>query len=175
MISKSAATQFSVMIIESTGITESIGIITESTRTVRAYVTKHQLGKRFRRQFPSRQRLSFRWRLLSQQGLCARTKPGISWGSSSGDDFRVGRDSLSVMISEWTGSVCAYQSRCQPWREWSWLFLRRPLRCFRWRLPSQQGLCARTKRSSAGEAVSATISIIDYFWVVSYSVFGDDY
>jgi hypothetical protein len=47
MISKSAATQFSVMIIESTGITESIGIITESTRTVRAYVTKHQLGKRF--------------------------------------------------------------------------------------------------------------------------------
>jgi hypothetical protein len=25
-------------------ITESIGIITESTRTVRAYVTKHQLG-----------------------------------------------------------------------------------------------------------------------------------
>ena len=42
MISKSAATHFSVMIIESTGI------ITESTRTVRAYVSKHQLWKRFR-------------------------------------------------------------------------------------------------------------------------------
>jgi hypothetical protein len=34
MISKSAATQFLVTIIESTGITESKGIITESTRTV---------------------------------------------------------------------------------------------------------------------------------------------
>jgi acyl-coenzyme A synthetase/AMP-(fatty) acid ligase len=48
MISKAAATMFSVTIIESTGITESIGIITESTRTVRAYVSKHQLWKRFR-------------------------------------------------------------------------------------------------------------------------------
>jgi len=36
-----------VMITESTGIAESIGIITESTRTVRAYVSKHQLWKRF--------------------------------------------------------------------------------------------------------------------------------
>jgi hypothetical protein len=35
-IYKSAATQFSVAIIESTGITESTWIITESTRTVRA-------------------------------------------------------------------------------------------------------------------------------------------
>jgi len=46
-ISKSAATTFSVTIIESTGITESIGIITESTRTVRAYGTKHHLGNGF--------------------------------------------------------------------------------------------------------------------------------
>jgi acyl-coenzyme A synthetase/AMP-(fatty) acid ligase len=60
LISKSAATQFSVMIIESTGITESRGVITEATRTVRAYGTKHQLGKRFRRQFTRRQRLCFR-------------------------------------------------------------------------------------------------------------------
>jgi len=49
MISMSAATPFSMTIIESTGITEPIGIITESTRTVRAYVTKHQLWMRFRR------------------------------------------------------------------------------------------------------------------------------
>ena len=48
MISKSAATVFSVTITESTGIAESIGIITDSTRTVRAYVSKHQLWKRFR-------------------------------------------------------------------------------------------------------------------------------
>ena len=54
MISKSAATQFLVTIIESTWI------ISESTRTVRAYGTKHQLGKRFRRQFPRRQRLRIR-------------------------------------------------------------------------------------------------------------------
>jgi len=60
MIYKAAATPFSVTIIESTGITESIGIITESTRTVHAYVTKHQVGKRFRRQFQRRQRLCFR-------------------------------------------------------------------------------------------------------------------
>jgi len=53
MISKSAATQFSMTIIESTGIDES-------TRTVRAYGTKHQLGKRFRQQFTRRQRLRFR-------------------------------------------------------------------------------------------------------------------
>ena len=41
-ISKSAATQFSVTIIESTGITESIG-------TVHAYETELLLGKRFPR------------------------------------------------------------------------------------------------------------------------------
>ena len=89
MISKSATTQFSVTTIESTGITESIGIFTESTRTLRAYETKHLLGKRFRRQFIRRQRLRFRSRLPSQHGLCAQTKPCISWRSSSGDDFRV--------------------------------------------------------------------------------------
>jgi len=60
LISKSAVTQFSVMIIESTRITESRRVITEATRTVRAYGTKHQLGKRFRRQLPRRQQLCFR-------------------------------------------------------------------------------------------------------------------
>jgi hypothetical protein len=60
MISKSAATTVSVTTIKSTGITESRGVITEAARTVRAYGTKHQLGKRFRRQFPRRQRLYFR-------------------------------------------------------------------------------------------------------------------
>jgi len=66
MISKSAATMFSVTINESTGIAESTGIITESTRiitestrSVRAYGTKHQLAKRFGRQFPRRLRLFF--------------------------------------------------------------------------------------------------------------------
>jgi len=48
-LSNSAATTFSVTIIESTGITESIGIITESTGTVHAYETELLLGKRFPR------------------------------------------------------------------------------------------------------------------------------
>src|SRR4030067_198654 len=47
IISESSAPQFSV-------------IITESTGTVRAYETKSQVGKQFRRRFPSRQRFSFR-------------------------------------------------------------------------------------------------------------------
>jgi hypothetical protein len=42
--------------------------------------------------------------------MCTQTKPSVSWGSSSGDDFRVGRDSLSVMIFESPGTVCADQS-----------------------------------------------------------------
>jgi hypothetical protein len=46
--------------------------------------------------------------------MCAETNPGISWGSSSGDDFQVGRDSLSVMISESTGP-CA---RAKPSFSW---------------------------------------------------------
>ena len=54
-ISMSEATSFSVTIIESTVITDSRVIITESIRTMRAYGTKHHLGKRFRRQFPRRQ------------------------------------------------------------------------------------------------------------------------
>src|SRR3990172_7149520 len=47
IISESSAPQFSM-------------IITESTGTVRAYDTKRQVGKQFRRRLPSRQRLSFR-------------------------------------------------------------------------------------------------------------------
>jgi hypothetical protein len=60
IIFESSTTLFLVTIIESTWIDESTGIITESTRIVRAYGTKHQLGKRFRRQFTRRQRLRFR-------------------------------------------------------------------------------------------------------------------
>ena len=66
----SCTTLVSVMIIESLWITES-------TRTVRAFGTKYQLGKRFRRQFTRRQRLRFGSRLPSQEGLCAQKKPGI--------------------------------------------------------------------------------------------------
>ena len=56
------------MIIESTGITESRGVITEATRTVRAYGTKHHLGNGF--------------------------VDNLQGGSDSvfGDDYRVNRD-----------------------------------------------------------------------------------
>ena len=43
--------------------------ITESIWTARAYETKLQLGKQFRRRFPCLKRLRFRWRLSSQPWL----------------------------------------------------------------------------------------------------------
>ena len=55
--------------------------------------------------------------ITEAQGMCGEKDPGISWGSSSGADFQVGRDSLSVMISESTGTVCADQSGHQLWRQ----------------------------------------------------------
>jgi hypothetical protein len=55
--------------------------------------------------------------ITESKGMCAETNPGINWGSSSGGDFRVGRDSLSVMISESTETVCADQSGHQMWRQ----------------------------------------------------------
>jgi hypothetical protein len=81
--------------------------ITESAGTVRAYETELQLGKRFPRWFLSRQGLSFRWRLSSQQGwpsqqgllpsqqgLCAHMEQSISWGSGFVDNFQGGSDSV---------------------------------------------------------------------------------
>jgi hypothetical protein len=95
-ISKSAATSFSVTIIESIVIIESIGILIESTRTVRAYGTKHQLGKRFHRQFPKRQRLRFRWRLPVNRD-CAHRQIQASAG-----------EAVLVMIFELEESHCRW-------------------------------------------------------------------
>ena len=55
--------------------------------------------------------------ITESTGIVRTDKSSISWGRSSGDDFRVGRDSLSMMISESTGTVCANHSRRQLWRE----------------------------------------------------------
>jgi len=55
--------------------------------------------------------------ITESKGMCSKTNPGINWGSSYGGDFRVGRDSLSVMISESTRTVCADQSGHQMWRQ----------------------------------------------------------
>jgi hypothetical protein len=69
-------------------------LIFESTRTVYADQSRRQLWRESLWWFMSLQQLRFRWRLPSQQGLCAQTKPSVSWGSSFGDDFRAESDSV---------------------------------------------------------------------------------
>jgi len=54
--------------------------------------SKCQLCKQFHWRFLSRQRLSFRWLFVSQQGLSALTNPCIMSWSSFGDDFLVDND-----------------------------------------------------------------------------------
>jgi len=55
--------------------------------------------------------------ITESKGMCVETNPGINWGSSSGGDFHVGRDSLSVMISDSTATVYADQSGHQKSRQ----------------------------------------------------------
>ena len=55
--------------------------------------------------------------LTESTGNVRRDKSRHQMGSSSGDDFRIGRDSLSVMISESTGIVCDDQSGHQMRRQ----------------------------------------------------------
>jgi len=56
--------------------------------------SRRQLRRESRWWFMSLQLLSFRWRLSTQHGLCAQTKPSVSWGSSFVDDFRALSDSF---------------------------------------------------------------------------------
>jgi hypothetical protein len=53
-----------------------------------------QLLKQFRWWFLSRQWLSFRWLFQSQKRLCALTSPCVSSGTSFGDEFWGGSDSV---------------------------------------------------------------------------------
>jgi len=109
-----------------------------------------------------------------------------------------------MTINESIGTVCTDESRPQLCRQSSWLFLRRPLLYFRWPLQSQEGLCMKTKPSVRwGSSFSddfrvgsvsvfgvdfrvhwdcvrwpiqaSAIILVDYFWVVSYTVLSDDY
>jgi len=145
-------------------------MITESTRTACTNESRLHLCRQSRWLFLSPQLLYFWWRLPSQQGLCAKTKPSVSWGSVLVMIFESAATQFSMSISESTRTLCADQSRRQLWRQSRSLFLRRPLQCFRWRLPSQQGLYAGTNPDFSGVG-----SLVDFFWVVRYSVFGDDY
>jgi hypothetical protein len=193
IISKSAATQFSLQ-------------ISESTWTLCADESTRQPWKHCLWWFLSRQLHSFRWWFSSQQGLCARTNPSLSWrcslvhafwvGSDSvfACDFRVNRDFVrwqihattveamslvvfesattqhSVTTSESTGTVCADESRLQLWRQSRSCFLSPQRLSFHFQFRSQHGLCAlMNPRVIFGSIV------IDGFWFGSYTTFDDDF
>jgi hypothetical protein len=74
MVSKSVATQLSVLFFESTG-------------TVCVDESRLQLGRQSRSWFLSWQLLSFCLRFRSQQGLCVMTNPHDRLGSTVVDGF----------------------------------------------------------------------------------------
>jgi len=132
--------------------------------------TKCQLGKQFRWWFSSRQQISFRCRFPSQLGLCALTNTDVSYKRSLvdyvwvvsytvfGDDYRVKKDYARRQNQVSAGeavSVTIFESAANR---------------FRCRIPSHLGQWALTN-----PGVSYKSSLVDYVWVVSYIVFGDDY
>jgi hypothetical protein len=111
IISESSTTLLSVM-------------ITESTGTVRAYETELQLGKLFRRRFPSRQRLRFCdvYRVYRDYRVnrdyyrvnkdCARIRNKASGGEAvSSTISKAAATPFSVTITESTGIVRTDKSR----------------------------------------------------------------
>jgi hypothetical protein len=74
------------------------------------------------------------------------------------------------MIFESIRTVRADESRLQLWRQSRWCFLSRQRLSFRLRFRSQQGICVPTNPS-----ISYGVSLVDYFWVVSYLVFTCDF
>jgi hypothetical protein len=139
-------------------------------RTMCADESRHQLGRQSR------------WWFLSRSD------------SVFASDFRVNRDfvpwwihaldlealslmvsvsaatELLVMISESTRTAGADESNLQLGRQSRWWFLSRQRLCFCLRFQSQQGLCAMMNpRDSCGS------SLVDGFWVGSYTSFGDDF
>jgi hypothetical protein len=108
--------------------------------------------------------------ILVSTSIFGPTNPGVtSWGSLV-DYFLVIIYSISMTITESTGTGFTDKSRLQLCRQSRWLFLSRPLLFFRWCLPSQQGLCAQIKPSISGGG-----SLVDDFWVGSDSVFAFDF
>jgi len=157
IIFESAATQFSLTIYETTG-------------AVSADESMRQPWKPFCWQFLSRQRLSFRWWFLSQQGLCAPMNPSVSHGSSFIDIFELVATQFSLTISESIRVVCADESMRQPWKQFRWWFLSWQRLSFYWRFMRQQGLCPLTN-----PCTSHGSSFVDNFWVDNDSVFVDDF
>jgi hypothetical protein len=101
IIFESAAPQFALTNSESTGVVAA----DKSTRHLR---------KRFRWWFSSRQWLSFRWLILSQQGLWPLMNPCVTCGSSFVDDFWVGTD-LVFLDFLWVHRGCErWQNHASP-------------------------------------------------------------
>ena len=169
-------------------------MITESIGTVRADECKSELGKQFQWWFQKPERPIFRLWFPSQVRLCVLTNPGVIWGSIVSDGFWVGSYSAFGDDFQSIGTVCADESRLHLWRQCRWWFLsrqrlsfrwwisessgtvcvaqsRRQLwKKFRWQFPNQLGLRALTNLG-----VRCRGSLGDDFWVIGYSLFGDDY
>jgi len=155
MISKLAATQFSLTLYESTG-------------DVRADESIRHLWKEFRGPFMSAQRLSFPWCFLSQQVLCALRIPGVISGCNFRGYFWVGDDSVFI-DSLWVNrAVRADESIRHMWKQFRGLFLTGRRLSFPWLFMSTQGLCGLTN-----PLVTCESSFGGYFWMRSDSVFLD--
>ena len=129
MIFDVAATQFSLTIFESIG-------------AVCAEESMRHLWKQFRGLFLSRQRLSFPWLFLSQQGLCGLTNPFVTYESRFGGYFWVGTDSVFLDSFLVSGAVCADESMDQLLKHFRWRFLIGRQLSFPWVFLCQQGQCA---------------------------------
>lgn len=96
--------------------------------------------------------------------------PSISCGSSFDDDFWVGSD--SVFGVDFRGNMDCGLGRIQASvvEKSSWSFLSLQRLSFLFWFQSQQGILLLTN-----PGISSWCSLIDYFWVISYSIFGEDY
>jgi hypothetical protein len=75
-----------------------------------------------------------------------------------------------MTISKSKATVCTDEFWRQLGRQSSWWFLSRQRLSFHLRFRSQQGFCALTN-----PRISLRSTVVDVFWVSSYSAFGDDF
>ena len=166
-ISEPRVTQFSELISESSGTVctdESKSDL--GTQCHWLFLSQQRLSFRFR--FQSQHGLCALTNPRVSLGSTVFDGFWVGSYTAFGDDFRVNRDCVrgriqalagdavsfmlsesaatqfSLAISESTGTLWDDKSMRQLWKQCRWLFLSLQLLSIRWRLPSQQGLCART-------------------------------
>jgi hypothetical protein len=129
MISEWSGTQFSLTFSKSTGV-------------VCAEDSMRHLWKQFRRLFLRRQRLSFPWLFMSQQGLCGLTNPFVTSESTFEGFLCV--DTVSVFLdSLWVKRGCmGLRIISHLWQQFRVLFLSGQQLNFPWLFLCQQVLCA---------------------------------